>query len=208
MVFYSRFILQQPLMSRTTAVQMLSVIPKKSFFRETCDHTHDKSCPSCEQLKCTITEIKCTLSGGQLPDEDRDDLAYSFQQALKAIELWKSHQLRSIQQDKAWTSLLDATSVLITQDWAIKFPPRKYRETQVDWFAKRGISWHISVVVRRLENRLQHQAFINIVENCSQDSDSVVNIMRHTLQGLKKAQRFKLPFSVRTMPDVTIVSPC
>jgi len=125
----------------------------------------------------------------QLPDKDHDDLAYSFQQAAQAIESWKSHQLRSIQQDKARTNLLahlNAKSVLITQDWEIKFLPRKYREMQVDWFAKRGISWHNSVVVCRLENRLQYQAFVHIVENCSQDSNSVVNIMRHTLQGLKK----------------------
>ena len=32
MVFYSRFILQQPLTSQTTAVHMLSATPKKSFF--------------------------------------------------------------------------------------------------------------------------------------------------------------------------------
>ena len=40
--------------------------------------------------------------------------------------------------------------------------------------------------VRRLENRLQHQVFVHIVENCSQDSAPEVNIMRHTLLGLKK----------------------
>ena len=129
------------------------------------------------------------LIGAQLPDKDSDDIIYSFQQACKAIEAWKAHQLRSIQQDKARTSLLDSlteTSVLITQDWAMKFLPQKYRETQADWFAKRGISWHISIVVRRLGNQLQHQAFSHIVRNCNQDSDAVVCVLRHTLQKLKE----------------------
>ena len=68
----------------------------------------------------------------------------------------------------------------------MKFLPQKYRETQADWFAKRGISWHISVVARRIAEKLQHQAFVHIVENCSQDSNVVVSIIRHTLQELKK----------------------
>ena len=155
----------------------------------TCDHSHDKCCPSCDQLKSTIMEIESLLRSSHLHDEDRDDLVYTFQQACQSIESWKAHQLRSIQQDKVRTSLLerlDKTSVLITQDWAMKFLPQKFRETQADWFAKRGISWHISVVVRKLGEKLQHQAFVHIVENCSQDSDAVVSIIRHTLQGLKR----------------------
>jgi hypothetical protein len=76
--------------------------------------------------------------------------------------------------------------VLITQDWAMKFLPQKYRETQADWFAKRGISWHISVIVRKLEGKLQHQAFVHIVTNTSQDNTTIVEILRHTLRELKK----------------------
>ena len=51
---------------------------------------------------------------------------YSFQQAYPAIEAWKAHQLRSIQQDKARLNIIDTlaeSSVLITQDWAMKFLP-------------------------------------------------------------------------------------
>lgn len=133
-------------------------------------------------------EIESALSSSQLPEDSRDDLVYTFREARQAIDSWKAHQLRSIQQDKARTSLLeslDSVSVLITQDWAMKFLPQKYRETQADWFAKRGISWHISVVVRRHADKLQHQAFVHIVENCNQDSEVVVNLIRHTLQELK-----------------------
>ena len=96
----------------------------------------------------------------------------------------------SVEINSAGTSLLEnlqTSSVLITQDWAMKFLPQKYRETQADWFAKRGISWHISVVARKIaDDKLQHQAFVHIVENCSQDSNLVVSIIRHTLQELKK----------------------
>ena len=38
--------------------------------------------------------------------------------------------------------------VLVTLDWAMKFLPRKYREGSVDWFAKRGLNWHICVTMK------------------------------------------------------------
>ena len=118
-------------------------------------------------------------------------LCTRFQQAYTVIEAFKAHQLRSIQQDKARSNIIDTlaeSSALITQDWAIKFEPRKYRETQADWFTKRGISWRISTVVLRKEN-LQHQAFVHVAKNCNQDSDAVVSVLRHTLQQLIKRTR-------------------
>ncbi|CAB4007678.1 Hypothetical predicted protein, partial [Paramuricea clavata] len=44
-----------------------------------------------------------------------------------------------------------------------------------------------AVVVRRLpDGKLQHQVFVHIVENCSQDTVVVIPIMQHTLTELKK----------------------
>ena len=156
-----------------------------------CDHAHDKSCPFCDRLKDTLKEIELNLIEANLDEEDRDDVMYSFQQAYTAIEAWKAHQLRSIQQDKARLNIIDTlaeSSVLITQDWAMKFLPRKYRETQADWFTKRGISLRISTVVLQKGN-LQHQAFVHVAKNCNQDSDAVVSVLRHTLQQLIKRKR-------------------
>ena len=80
---------------------------------------------------------------------------------------------------------LDNSSVMITQDWAMKFLPQKYRKSQADWFAKRSISWHISVVARRLNGKLQNQSFVHIVKNCNQDSSVVIRIMEDILRTLK-----------------------
>ena len=67
----------------------------------------------------------------------------------------------------------------------MKFLPQKYRESQSDWFAKRGISWHISVVARKHQGNLKSQSFVHIVKNCSQDSSVVICIMEHVLRTLK-----------------------
>ena len=165
---------------------------KQPPFSSKCNHLHDHSCSFSEQLKSTLASIKSFVnsSAEKLPDDERDDVIFTCQQSIAAIEAWKQHQLRSIQQDKARTDILaqlDENSVLITQDWAMKFLPQKYRETQTDWFRKRGISWHLSVVVRRrADGKLQHQVFVHIVENGNQDTDMVIPIMQHTLTELKK----------------------
>jgi hypothetical protein len=67
----------------------------------------------------------------------------------------------------------------------MKFLPRKYRESQTDWFGKHGVSWHISVVYRRLNGVLQWQGLIHIIQSCGQGSAAVVHIMEDVLKLIK-----------------------
>ena len=41
------------------------------------------------------------------------------------------------------------------------------------------------MVVRRVNEELQHQTFVHIVEDCSQDANSVIQLLWHTLKTLK-----------------------
>lgn len=123
-----------------------------------------------------------------ISQDEQDDLTFSCHQAVESIKSWKAHQLRSCRQDKARTAVLDNLdehSVHVTLDSAMKVLPQKYRESQADWFAKRGISWHISVVARKIQEHFQHQAFVHITENCKQENFTVVRIVEHTLLTLK-----------------------
>lgn len=120
---------------------------------------------------------------------DTEDALYTCKQAIRAIQLWKSHQLRVVNQDAARTDIidrLDENSVLLIQDWAMKFLPRQYRESQGEWFAKKGLSWHLTVAIRKKEEEIETQAFVHVVEQCSQDSPCVVILMEHVLTTLKK----------------------
>ena len=67
----------------------------------------------------------------------------------------------------------------------MKFLPQRYREAQTDWFGKRGISWHISVVVRRVDWQLQTQTFVHILQSSNQGSATVVRLLEHVLRTLK-----------------------
>ena len=157
-------------------------------FRQQCDHDHDERCEECEAITLTMNDIAAFLSRAPYPsDEDRDEALYVFHTAQRAIHTWKCHQLRSVQQDKARLDvidLLDDETVLIVNDWAMKFLPQMYRESQTDWFGKREISWHISVVYRRALGQLESQGFIHIVQSCSQDSSAVITIMQNVLHTL------------------------
>lgn len=155
-------------------------------FRQQCDHDHDERCEECEAIASTMKDIEELLSRTPYPsDDDRDEALYLFHTAQRAIH--PCHQLRTVQQDKARLDvidLLDDETVLIVNDWAMKFLPQMYRESQTDWFGKRGISWHISVVYRRVLGELESQGFIHIVQSCSQDSSAVITIMQHVLHAL------------------------
>ena len=79
------------------------------------------------------------------------------------------------------------TSILLVQDWAMKFLPRKYRERHRDWFSKQGISWHVTVAIKKgLDGEMQMLTFVNIFESCTQDSCTVVAVMSNVLQRLKE----------------------
>lgn len=70
---------------------------------------------------------------------------------------------------------------LITNDWAIKLLPQRYRETQSDWFRERGILWHISVVVRRVNGQPRTQTFVHILQSCNQGNSTVILLLEHGL---------------------------
>ena len=59
----------------------------------------------------------------------------------------------------------------------MKYLPKKYRETQSDWFAKRGIPWHITVTTRRgrEECSLELLTFAHVFKASSQDSCPVMS---------------------------------
>ena len=67
----------------------------------------------------------------------------------------------------------------------MKFLPRKYRESQSDWFGKRSISWSICIVVRRQADQFESQGFVHIIQNCTQGSSAVLSIMVHILRTSK-----------------------
>ena len=136
-----------------------------------------------------MREIEDTLKFVAATSEELDELTFTTEKARRDINAWKAHLLRAVNQDEARLNViqsLDENSVFLVQDWAMKFLPRKYRESQSDWFAKRGLPWHITVAARRRpDQELESITFIHLFQACSQDSNTVFGIMADVLTKLK-----------------------
>ena len=91
-------------------------------------------------------------------NEKREELAlieHDLQAEIPNLEEWKSHIIRSVHQDAAKTAAVDAlseTDALLIMDWAMTFLPTSYRETQRDWYGKKGKPWHITVAITKADN--------------------------------------------------------
>ena len=105
------------------------------------------------------------------------------------INTWKAHILHSINQDQARLDIiqnLGPQSALLFLDWAMKFLPRKFHEAQSNWFGKHGISWHITVAMRRSEEgNLQMVTFVHLFEKCTQVSSTVLAIIDDVFHQIK-----------------------
>ncbi|CAB4028841.1 hypothetical protein AC249_AIPGENE13851, partial [Paramuricea clavata] len=134
--------------------------PKDKELQQTCPHEHSMKCEECENLKFVIKDIEEkveNLCQHSSMTERREDMLYDLKQAAKDIFDWKSHILRSTNQENGKQDALrqlDEKTVLVVMDWAMKFQPRKYREKQSEWFGKRGLSWHVSSVISKHDDTL------------------------------------------------------
>ena len=186
-------------MARTSSVpdhcrQFALSDPRDKDYQSECDHAHQETCDRCEELTAVLLEIDKAIRlmfANNVSEDTREELTFVAYQAKQNIEAWKAHLLRSVNQDDARLDILDVldeTSVFLVQDWAMKFLPRKYRESQSDWFAKRGLSWHITVATRRMrqDQDFEMMTFAHVFQSINQDTPAVQAIMSDVIGKLKK----------------------
>ena len=149
-------------------------------FTTECDQLHDLRW---DLIPSVFDEVELALKDSALArsSEDKKEMEYVICESKKNIQAWKAHLLRAINQDETRLNLLQGlnpASVLVVLDWAMKFLPRKYHESQSDWFGKRGISWHIAVAMTKREGLLEMMTFVHVFQSCSQDSHTVLGYNR------------------------------
>ncbi|CAF3924051.1 unnamed protein product, partial [Rotaria sp. Silwood1] len=111
--------------------------PEKRDFAQDCDHEHNESCAECSNLTRTLNEIERLLEETEEDEELLHRTLKKFRSYREAIEAWKAHLLRSINQDLCRENLLDKLSndeIYLNLDWAMKFLPVKSREPQSEFF--------------------------------------------------------------------------
>ena len=71
---------------------------------------------------------------------------------------------------------LKSGDAFIFGDWAMKFNPIYYREKQEQWFGKKGISWHVTLVTYKKNGVLMTLTFVHLFDSCCQDTNIIIGI--------------------------------
>ncbi|XP_062600025.1 uncharacterized protein LOC134261618 [Saccostrea cucullata] len=169
--------------------------PKCETFRSKCDHEHASGCEECEIVDKTLCEVarefdECTIKEC-IPKDTMEEIDFEINQSKLNILSWKAHCVRTVHQDQAKKNVLEdlqPNQALVVMDWAMKFLPIKHRESQSDFFGKKGISWHLSSVITRAaypaidqENHLAVNTFVHILQLGNQGWFSVAHIITDLL---------------------------
>ena len=91
-------------------------------FQTLCEHQHTERCDRCDELTTSLSDIEKALAmttEESIGKDAIDELSFIANQAISSIQAWKSHLLRSLNQDQARLDVideLDESSVLLVQD--------------------------------------------------------------------------------------------
>ena len=136
------------------------------------------------EVKDAIPECK-----SQLGKDQANDLQYEATGAASKIFEWKAHVLRAQNQDQIKHQILNSLEedeAFIVVDWAMKFTAIRFCEKQAEWFAKRGINWHVSSIIVRRDESLKVTCYVHLVNSCRQDWFAVLPILENLLSIIKQ----------------------
>ncbi|CAF3310118.1 unnamed protein product [Rotaria sp. Silwood2] len=155
----------------------------------------------CEELAAfhtTLNHIKTLIDNNtHLSDNQRIRYQTIYKRQYELIQEWKKHQLRTVHQEAAKEYVLeqlDATSVYLQIDWAMKWLQLKYRESQSEWFGKKGLPWHLTHIIRVKEpstttpsaKSFEHRTMCHVFNYCGQTGKTVVSILVDVLKRLRE----------------------
>ena len=118
--------------------------PSNQEYKNHCNGTHTKTCEHCEGIRDLFRAFK-----GLLYEKKSNFNKFDFEEAeyelnLANYHVWEHqcHIVRTWIQNSEWSDMLstmDPGIALVTSDWAMKYEPLLFRETQTEWFGKKGI---------------------------------------------------------------------
>ena len=167
--------------------------PDDADYRTACSHEHDFSCRDCEALKEVIQEIQFAIAkySSKIDDKEKEgDLRHDAVAAEVKVKEWKAHIMRAHNQEQSKQNVLlslQEDEVFVISDWAMKFLQMKFREKQSEWFAKRGIDWHICSVIARKGDKLEVSSYAYLFNSCSQDWFAVLSILENLMSVIKSS---------------------
>lgn len=166
--------------------------PNDASFQRSCkdavqSHDHNLQCPQCEAIKEFLKEL--SNQAELLLDKHRQNYEENpsnhfneakikaeqelneVQQAIHQIDDLKRHQIRATRSERHRIELIqnfDEHKALIWMDYAQKFLATYGRERQDQYFGKKGLSWHITTITTKLDDKYIHATMVHIIESDKQ----------------------------------------
>jgi len=179
---------------------------KDKDYQMTCSHDHLDTCDCCELLASVLADIHDILekmSDSIVSSDVIEELVFIECQAKQNILAWKANLLWYVNQDEARLEVINALNeslILLVQDWAMKFLPRKFRESQSDWFTRRAMSWHITVATQAGRKQLQMMTFVHVFQPATKTAAQCFMLWRMSLESWSNScHNWNLSFIGRTV---------
>jgi hypothetical protein len=157
------------------------------YFTRYCDHDHSNICEDCVHFVKTLSNVKIIVENSNHPQ--KNELSHEAKISIESIMNWQKHIIRGSQQDlskKAMFQELKPGILYWLRDYGMKILPKKFREKQIDWFGKKGITNHIDCVYSADHNgEIKKVTYVTFLDNCTQDSYAVLCIFKHTLKQVR-----------------------
>uniref|UniRef100_A0A914PXG5 C2H2-type domain-containing protein n=1 Tax=Panagrolaimus davidi TaxID=227884 RepID=A0A914PXG5_9BILA len=158
-------------------------------------HTHNAKCDRClvfpQTMKKIYEKIAELMDGEEKTKGDHEKLE-EIKEELEIYENdileWKKHVMRSAYSEKCRLQIIDELKegeALITCDYSMKWIPRHYRETQKDFYGKKGLSWHITHILAKKDGKLVQHTVVHNLGFEEQDSNAVAAIVTDVLKKCK-----------------------
>lgn len=161
--------------------------PADNHFSSICSNSHTNCCTNCNQLIEVLEEVGIDIE--KYAGNSKEDFKFDFHVSQERLKNWMAHNLRGYQQNLSKSlgfSSMSETTFLWIRDWSQKVLPMRFRECQAEYFGKKGMSVHVDVFFRKVEDKIEKYVFLTCVENCKQDLPETLIIAEVALKQLKK----------------------
>ena len=101
--------------------------PQNPDFCGECPHSHDIHCDRSDSLDSRFCEILKKIDDLVIRDETRARINFENKECPRAVQAWKAHLLRSVNQEEAKQNALaqlDEESCLIIMEWVMNYLPQ------------------------------------------------------------------------------------
>ncbi|CAC5406365.1 unnamed protein product [Mytilus coruscus] len=137
--------------------KMFALSNSEKCFSQSCNTQHKHSCVQCIDLADLLAEISTLTHDGTW--DNKDSIVFQVENAVETIKDWKSHAMRA----------------------------RNQEEKAREWFAKRGINWHISVTLYKQGEELKTITHVHIFSSqISQDGSVTASVLCDVVHELTK----------------------